>query len=80
MAGPFFITQEDKMKVKNISTRLVTVGSVVIVPEQTETIDDSWRVSLEDSPYLKIIEEQAEEATAKRGRTAKVQDEEKAAE
>lgn len=68
------------MKVKNISSRLVTVGSVVIVPGSTETIDDSWAVALKDSPDVQIIEEVAEDVPAKRGRPAKVQDEEKAAE
>ena len=63
------------MQVKNISTRLVTIGATIVVPGETVEIAEEWRVSIKDSKNLEIIEE-----VAKRGRPAKVQDEEKAAE
>lgn len=63
------------MQVKNISSRLVTIGATIVVPGETVEIAEEWRVSIKDSKNLEIIEE-----TAKRGRPAKVQDEEKSAE
>ena len=63
------------MQVKNISARLVTIADVVIVPGETKTLDDKYKSLVELSRNLEVVEDQP-----RRGRPAKSQDEEKAAE
>ena len=62
------------MQIKNISTRLVTIGNYLSIPAETITIDDKHAADIAGMDELEVVKEEV-----KRGRPAKVAVEESAA-